>query len=243
MKSNDRSNIYFNVFCFDRLTIKQSQFTEPSTNIQYVYVTDHDDYRLYKLIPTYDLTQAQIFTTNKLLEKYLQESFETPERSYPNVLQYCGTTMMAFFVQNSTLSLSNINALVLGRLEAYDNSKYICYLSTLKEHRQKGLGTKLLNEFINEAIRANHSRVSLHVNTENTGAMSLYLKCGMRCIQFIPGYYFGDRTYATQNAFIMTLQLKNVKNSTTVCQSTTAIEIPQQEDAFYRQTCPQAFTG
>jgi ribosomal protein S18 acetylase RimI-like enzyme len=206
-------------------------------------VTDHDDYRLYKLIPKYDLTQAQIFTTNKLLENYLQESFETPERSYPNVLQYCGTTMMAFFVRNSTLSLSNINALVLGRLEAYDNSKYICYLSTLKEHRQKGLGTKLLNEFINEAIRANSSRISLHVNTENTNAMSLYSKCGMRCISFIPNYYFGDRTYATQNAFTMSLQLRNVKNSTAACQFATAVEIPPEEDAYYKQACPQALIG
>jgi len=62
-------------------------------------------------------------------------------------------------------------------------------------------------------------------------------------MEFIPGYYFGDQTYATQNAFTMNLQIKNVRNSTTVCQSTNAVEISQQEDALYRQRCPQAFTG
>ncbi len=231
------------MYFFDRLAITQSQFTEPSTNIEYIYVTDHNDYLLYKLRYKYNSTQTQIYTANKLVEKYLQESFETPGRSYADVIQYCGTTMLAFFARNTNVSMENIDALLLGRLVAYDNSEYICFLSTLKEHRQKGLGTKLLNEFINEAIRTNKSRVSLHVNTENTNAISLYVKCGMRCMEFIPGYYFGDQTYATQNAFTMNLQIKNVRNSTTVCQSTDAVEISQQEDALYRQRCPQAFTG
>jgi ribosomal protein S18 acetylase RimI-like enzyme len=206
-------------------------------------VTDYNDYLLYKLIYKYNSTQTQISTVNKLIEKYLQESFETPQKSYPDVIQYCGTKILAFFARNTTLSMENIHALLLARLIAYDNSEYICFLSVLKEHRQRGLGTKLLNEFINDAIRANNSQVSLHVNTENTNALSLYVKCGMRCIEFIPGFYFGDQLYATQNAFTMILQIKNVRNSTTVCQSTTAVEISQQEDAFYRQRCPQAFTG
>ncbi len=206
-------------------------------------MTDYNDYLLYKLIYKYNSTQTQISTVNKLIEKYLQESFETPQKSYPDVIQYCGTKILAFFARNTTLSMENIHALLLARLIAYDNSEYICFLSVLKEHRQRGLGTKLLNEFINDAIRANNSQVSLHVNTENTNALSLYVKCGMRCIEFIPGFYFGDQLYATQNAFTMILQIKNVRNSTTVCQSTTAVEISQQEDVFYRQRCPQAFTG
>jgi ribosomal protein S18 acetylase RimI-like enzyme len=204
---------------------------------------NYNDYLLYKLIYKYGSTQSQTLTANKFLEKYLQESFETPERSYPNVLQFCGTTILAYFARNTSISMKNINGLLLARLEVYDNSKYICYLSVLKEHRQKGLGTKLLNEFINEAIRANSSRISLHVNTENTNAMSLYSKCGMRCISFIPDYYFGDRTYATQNAFTMSLQLRNVKNSTAACQFATAVEIPPEEDAYYKQACPQALIG
>ncbi|CAF3695122.1 unnamed protein product [Rotaria sp. Silwood1] len=225
------------------MTRQSPQFTEQLTNIEFVHVADYDDYRLYKLIHKYGSMPAQTFTANKWLEEYLQKSFETPNRSYPNIVQWCGTTMLAFFIQNTTLSVKNINALILARLEAYDNSKYICYISVLKEHRQKGLGTKLLNELIKDAIRAKNSRVSLHVNTENKSAVSLYFKCGMRCIEYVPGYYFGDKTYATPNAFIMTLQIKNVKNNTTVCQSTNAVEITAEEEAFYKQKCPQALNG
>ena len=222
---------------------RQSQFIESSTNIEYIHLNDFNDYRLYKLTQKSGSTADQRYTANKRIEKYLQESFETPERSYPDVIQFCGMTMLAFFARNATLSTENIHALLLARLEAYDNSQYICFLSVLKEHRERGLGTKLLNEMINEAIRTKNSQVSLHVNTENTNAFSLYLKCGMRCISFIPNYYYGDRTYATQNAFTMILQLKNVKNSTSVCQSPSAIEISQQEEAMYKQKCPQALTG
>ncbi|CAF0718823.1 unnamed protein product [Adineta steineri] len=227
----------------NKLTAKQSQYIEPSTNIQYVYMSDYENYRLYKLIPRSSSTVTQTAIANKWLDQYLKLSFETPDRSYPYVVQYCGSNMLAFFLRNTTVSIQNINALLMSRLEAYDNSQYVCYLSVLKEHRQHGLGTKLLNVFINEAIRTNNARVSLHVNTENKSALSLYLKCGMRCTDYISGYYFGDRTYPTQNAFTMTLQLKNVQNSTAVCQSTTAVNIPQQEDAVYKQRCPQALAG
>lgn len=216
---------------------------ETSTNIEYIYVTNYDDYHLYKLIHKYDSTQTQILTVNKLLEEYLQKSFEISNQSFPNVIQSCGTTMLAFFHRNASISLKNINALLLARLEAYDNSKYICYISVLREHRRKGLGTKLLNEMIKEAIQSKNTRVSLHVNTENKNALSLYVRCGMRCIGYIPGYYFGDQTYPTQNAFAMTLQIKNVKNSTEVCQFENAVDIPPQEEAFYKLRCPQTFTG
>ncbi|UJR38326.1 hypothetical protein I4U23_030996 [Adineta vaga] len=239
----EQRNPIFQTESHENLRTRQLYFTELSTNLQYNYVNDQGDYRLYKLIPKPTINQAQIKIVNKWLEQYLQQSFERPEGDYSNVLQFCGTTILAFFLRNSTLSIKNINALLLAHLQAYDNSQYVCFLSTLKEHRQKGLGTKLLNVFINDAIRANHSRISLHVNTENTNAFSLYSKCGMRCIQYIPKYYFGDRTFPTQNAFLMSLQLKNIRNSTTICQSTAAINIPNAEETFYKQRCPQAFTG
>ena len=225
------------------MAITQPHFIERSTNIEFIYLTDHGDYRLYKLIHKYGSTQAQRVAVNRFLEQYLQESFDTPNRRYPNVVQLCGTTMMAFFIRNTTLSMRNICGLLMARLEADESSKYICYLSVLREHRRKGLGTKLLNEFIKETIRLNYSQVSLHVNTENKGAISLYLKCGMRCINYIPGFYLGDSTYTTPNAFMMILHLKNVKNSSTVCLFPCAVEISLQEEAFYEQTCSQASVG
>lgn len=222
--------------------MRQSHFIEQLTNIEYTYLANYDNYYLYQLVHQYNSTQAQILLVNRWLERYLQESFDTPNRTYPDVVQFCGATMLAFFPHNTNISLPNIKALLMSRLEAYDNSKYICYISVLKEHQNKGLGTKLLNELIKEAIRTKNTRVTLHVNPENKNALSIYLKCGMRCIHYISGYYFGDQTYATQNAFTMTLETKNVKNLATVCQSATAVVIPPHEEVFYKTKCPQAVT-
>lgn len=232
-----------NVFSIDRKTTRSSSFIEQLTNTEYVYVTDYDGYHLYRLIHRSGATSGQIYNINKWIEEYLQKSFETLNRPYPNIIHVCGTTMFAFFVQNSTISTKNIKGLLLARLEAYDNSKYICYVSVLKEHRSRGLGTRLLNELIKDAIRSNNTRVTLHVNTENKSAISLYLKCGMRCTYYIPSYYFGDPTYSTQNAFTMSLQLKNIRNSTAVCQSDTAVVIPSEEQVASRRTCPQFYNG
>ena len=223
-------------------SVEKSRFIELSTNLEYVYIDDYNDYRLYQLIYQYNSTFVHITTINRYLEKYLQISFEAPNRSYSNILQLCGTDILVFFARNLTPSIENIHALLLARLEAYDNSKYICYLSVLKEHRQKGLGTKLLNELIIEAIREKHFQVALHVNTENSNALSLYVKCGMRCFGVIPNFYYGDRTYASQNAFLMILQLKNVRDSSAVCQNTTAVEISQNEEFISKQNCPDYIT-
>ena len=222
--------------------IVQSGLIEPSTNLEYVYIDDYNDYRLYQLRYLYNSTFVHILTINRYLEIYLQISFETPDRSYSNILQLCGTNILAFFARNTTPSIANIHGLLLARLEAYDNSKYICYLSVLPEHRQKGLGTKLLNEMIVEAIREKNSQVALHVNTENSNALSLYVKCGMRCFGVIPNYYYGDRTYATQNAFLMVLQLKNVRDFSAVCQNSTAVVISQEEEYLSKQKCPDYIT-
>lgn len=179
----------------------------------------------------------QLFTVNDLLERYLQLSFETPNRTYSNMLQLCGMNIFAFFARHTNPSMENIHALLLARSEAYDNSKYICFLSVLKEHRQKGLGTKLLNQFIIESIQTKTSHVALHVNTENSNALSLYLKCGMRCFGLIRNFYFGDETYATQNAFAMILQLKNVRDQSLVCQNASAVEITREEEILSKQKC------
>ena len=241
--TNGQLKVYFYVFSFDRSIIRQSQYTESLTNIDYVYLNNYNDYLLYKLVHKNGSTPMQLYTVNKLLEIYLQKSFETPERSYPYVTQLCGTTILAFFARNTTPTINNINAILMAHLETDQISNYVCYLSVLKEHRQKGLGTKLLNEFINQLMPSNNARVTLHVNTENTSALSLYLTCGMRCINFIPNYYLHDRLYATSDAFFMALQIKNVRNSTAVCQSPTAIDVSFQEQILHQHKCPQISIG
>lgn len=214
------------------------RFTDSSTSLEYEHLDNYGDYSLYKLNLLSSATTTQISRMNTLLEKFLQESFETPGRSYADMIQYCGTTTLASFLRNNTRpSLETITGLLLARLEAYANAQYICYLSVSTQHRQKGLGTKLMQELINQAIRAKNSQVILHVNTANQNALSLYQKCGMRCAIFLGGFYFGDQTYPTQDAFGMVLKLANVKNSTQVCQLASAVEVPSEEEDLSRQQC------
>ena len=221
----------------------QSSVTEPSTNVEFIYLTDFGNYQLYKLNSKQDSNQAQALAANKFMEKFLQESYETTSRSYPDVIHFCGGTMLAFLPRNATLSLKNMVGLLLARLEAYDNSQYVCFLSVLKQHREQGLGTRLLSEMINDAVRARNTRLSLHVNTENQNALSVYLKCGMRCAEYFPNFYLADQANPTQHAFGMTLQIRNVKNPTAVCQSTDAVQVSEQEDTLYKQRCPQVSSG
>jgi ribosomal protein S18 acetylase RimI-like enzyme len=225
-------------FTIDRLDSVPSRFVDSSTNIEYVHLGNYNDYSLYKLNVRSNATGTQISQMNTLLEKFLQESFETPCRSYADMLEYCGSTILASFLRNNTRpSLANITGLLMARLEAYVNAQYICYLSVSTRHRQKGLGTKLMQESINGAIRAKNSQVILHVNTANQNAVTLYQKCGMRCAIYLKGFYFGDQTYSTQDAFGMVLKLANVKNSAQICQSVSAVEVPSEEEDLSRQQC------
>lgn len=220
-----------------RSTMKPLRFTEISTNIEYIFQDRQNDYFLYELRWKNGTNADQIRRANALVEKYLQKSFETPDKSYPHVVEVCGSTVLAFFSRNTSISLNNINALLLARLQPYDNSNYICFLSVLKQHRQRDLATQLLNQFIKRSISLSRSRVTLHVNTKNTNALSLYQKCGMRCIDLVRNYYLGDPTYATQDAFFMALQLKNVKNSAALCRSSSAIDISFQDELLQKQIC------
>ena len=222
---------------------RQSNFIDQLTNIEFEYVTKYDDYYIYKLTLQANFTEQQLNRANELIEKFLQESFETPDRSYAFAILYCGTTTFASFHRDATLTLEHISGLLLARVEAYDNSYYICFLSVLQQHRQRGVGTKLLQVMINEAMERKSSRVTLHVNSENRGAISLYERCGMRCVDFLPNFYIGDDLFATQDAFAMVLQTNNVKNATAVCQSTTAVQISPEEESVYRLRCPHAFAG
>ena len=232
------------VLFFSRsLANDQPSITEPSTNVEFIYLTDFGNYQLYKLNSKQDSNQVQALAANQVVEKFLQESNETPTRPYPDVIDFCGSTMLAFLPRNATLSLRNMVGLLLSRLEAYDNSQYVCFLSVLKQHREQGLGTRLLSEMINGAVRVKNTRLSLHVNTENQNALSVYLKCGMRCAEYFPNFYLADQTHPTQHAFGMTLEMRNVKNPTAICQSTDAVQVSEQDDTLYKQRCPQVSSG
>lgn len=200
-------------------------------------MSEHDDYLIYKLNIQFNSTERQIRNVFQLFENYLQRSFETPNENYAPVIQYCSTSIMAAFHRNSTLSLTNIHGLILGRTEAYDNSKYVCYLSVLKEYRRKRLATRLIQQVVQQSKAENNIRLTLHVNAANQDAIALYRTCGMKCVDIIPNFYINESIHPTSDAFAMMLMMKNVKNASAICLSEDAVQFSNEEIKFYSQRC------
>jgi ribosomal protein S18 acetylase RimI-like enzyme len=72
---------------------------------------------------------------------------------------------------------------LVGLIAAYFNdeekrSGYITNVSTVKNHEGSGIGTQLMNNCINYAIKNNYFEIALEVNTESTPAIKLYNKFG-----------------------------------------------------------------
>jgi len=73
------------------------------------------------------------------------------------------------------------------------------------DHRGKGLGSALLEEFLAMAERLSIATVSLEVRVSNTAALSLYEKFGFLRVGTRRGFYKNPR----EDAIIMVKELKN----------------------------------
>ena len=60
-----------------------------------------------------------------------------------------------------------------------DNNTPSIAMSVLEEYRNQGIGTRLLNEFLNELRNKGYKRVSLSVQKANY-ALNMYIKCGFK---------------------------------------------------------------
>ncbi len=65
-------------------------------------------------------------------------------------------------------------------------------IAVLKQHRGKGLGKRMMNEFLSECRRRNAEKVFLEVRSRNEAAVSLYKKSGFEQISVRKGYYGDD---------------------------------------------------
>lgn len=71
-----------------------------------------------------------------------------------------------------------------------------------KDKRQKGIGTKLLNEIFEVTKRLNIQSITLEVNEKNQSAINLYQRFGFQQVGLRKKYY-----HNTDNAIIMSCQL------------------------------------
>jgi ribosomal protein S18 acetylase RimI-like enzyme len=65
-------------------------------------------------------------------------------------------------------------------INAYHKIAYIDDLFILKEHRNKGLATRLIREFIKTAKKEKIKKAKLGVNSKNLNAINLYKNLGFK---------------------------------------------------------------
>ncbi len=74
---------------------------------------------------------------------------------------------------------------------------HVVSIAVVEEHRNKGLGTALLEESMNKMKEKGCSEIYLEVRNSNEPALKLYKKLGFTVIRTIPYYYSdGENAYA-----------------------------------------------
>ena len=79
------------------------------------------------------------------------------------------------------------------------NEGHICNIAVLEEHRQKGVGSAIVEALIQEAMSRDMIGLTLEVRIGNRAAMALYHKYGFK----VEGYRRGFYKHPTEDAAIM----------------------------------------
>ena len=217
------------------------------TGVEFLRIGDDHKktYRLYEL--KLSLNNAKNYNEHArwlFFVETLRKLFEMPYARFWFPLIDCMRNhgiAYAFVPLNATSVTSNISAMtVLTRKISSLNSIYVCYMSTKKEHRRQGLGTRILQQIVQRALDEQPNgitSVTMHVNTLNLVALELYERCGWRCYQYLPVFLDPEQHHATNHAYALILHLDNVKNVTGLCRDPNAIHINPSDNEQSIQNC------
>jgi GNAT superfamily N-acetyltransferase len=225
----------------------KSHLYDRVTNIKFVRIGDdyNHTYRLFELI--------LLSNNHRNFDDYprwlffyatLRDLFEMPNArfwfSIKNCMENYGIAY-AYVPLNATSVTANISSMaILTRKNNSLDSIYVCYMVTRKEHRRKGLGTRLLQQIVQRALDEQKNgikQITLHVNTLNIIALELYEKCGWRCYAYLPGYLEPEPHHKTNHAYALILHLDNVKNVTGLCRDRNAIDIKLSDNEQSIRNC------
>lgn len=81
---------------------------------------------------------------------------------------------------------------------------HITSICTLKDYRNKGIGSTLLSLAIESLKKKNVSKVHLEVSVKNSNAIEFYTKRGFKIVRTIPKYYADG-----SDAYLMSLDLNS----------------------------------
>ena len=122
-----------------------------------------------------DLTSVYNLACSALTERYHPTLFLSISSTWPN----------GFLVVESPFG---IEAFLLGIMTSPIEAR-ILMLAVDKRMRRKGVGTMLMDRFIQCCQQKSAKTVTLEVRKGNISAMDLYYKFGFRAVGVIPSYY------------------------------------------------------
>ncbi len=136
------------------------------------------------------------FSASDLTSVYDLACYTLSERYDPNIF----TSISAAWPEGFTVVESpwGIKAFLLGVMTSSVHSR-VLMLTVAPEMRRKGVGTMLMNRFMEESIKKGAKVLTLEVRRGNVIAMEFYKKFGFQPIDVIKGYYNdGEDAYQMQ---------------------------------------------
>jgi [ribosomal protein S18]-alanine N-acetyltransferase len=136
------------------------------------------------------------FSPSDLSSVYDLACFTLSERYDPNLF----TTISAPWPEGFTVIESpwGIKAFLLGIMTSSVHSR-VLMLAVSPEMRRKGIGTMLMNRFMEESMKKGAKVLTLEVRKGNGAAMDFYKKLGFQPIDVLKGYYNdGEDAYQMQ---------------------------------------------
>ena len=76
---------------------------------------------------------------------------------------------------------------VIGEIK--DRRGHVITIAVVKEYRRRGIGSRLLQDFIEYIRNRGVSNIYLEVSTKSIEAIKFYIKHGFKKCGFIPNYY------------------------------------------------------
>ncbi len=136
------------------------------------------------------------FSVADLSSVYDLACYTLSERYDPNLF----TTISASWPEGFTVVESpwGIKAFLLGIMTSPVHSR-VLMLAVSPDMRRKGVGTMLMERFLEESIKKGAKVLTLEVRKGNMAAMEFYKKLGFQPIDVIEGYYNdGEDAYQMQ---------------------------------------------
>jgi [ribosomal protein S18]-alanine N-acetyltransferase len=94
-------------------------------------------------------------------------------------------------LRNRTYLVARINKEVVGYggIMCYGDEAHVTTIAVDPEHHRRKIGTRLMYELIEEAVRMGARAISLEVRVSNWGAQRLYSRFGFRPVGIRKNYY------------------------------------------------------